>query len=71
VSLEFGFWSVKVAWPITALAACPVVKSAAQTAAAHSRKTEIRFMRRVEENVPIDNSILNYSKRGPMIPGDR
>src|ERR1035441_5535992 len=66
VSLEFGSWLVNVVWPITSLAACPVVKSAAAAAAAKSRKTEIHFMRDIEECVPVANVILNYSKRVPV-----
>jgi hypothetical protein len=44
VSLEFASCEVKVDWPITSLAACPVVKSAANPAAAHKNMTEWNFM---------------------------
>ena len=47
VSLELGSSSVKVTCPITARAAWPVRKSAAKTAAAERKKTEIHFMRNV------------------------
>src|ERR1039458_9898586 len=66
VSLEFGSWLLGVVGPSTRLAACPVVKAAAAAAAAKSRKTEIHFMRDIEECVPVANVILNYSKRVPV-----
>src|ERR1035438_7771324 len=68
VSLEFGSWLSNVVWPITSLAACPVAKSAATAPAAKSRKTEIHFMRNMEECVPMANVILDYSK---PIPANR
>jgi hypothetical protein len=45
VSLELLSWLVNVSCPITSLAACPVVKSAADSAAAPSKKTRVHFMR--------------------------
>ena len=47
VSLELGSWLVKVVCPITSLAACPFVKSAALMAAAQRMNTEMHFMRNV------------------------
>ena len=47
VSLELESWEVKVDCPITSRAACPVVKSAAHTAAAENKNMEMHFMRNV------------------------
>ena len=44
MSLELESWEVKVGCPITSRAACPVVKSAAQTAAAENKNIEMHFM---------------------------
>src|SRR5258708_31544548 len=60
VSLELESWEVKVDCPITSLAACPVVKSAAHTAAAEIRNMEIHFMRNVvgPESLVLESSII-------------
>jgi hypothetical protein len=42
--LELGSAAVKVVCPITALAACPLAKFWAKTAAALKRNTQIPFM---------------------------
>jgi hypothetical protein len=56
VSLELESCDVNVDCPITSLAACPVVKSAAAPAAAHRSMTERDFM----NNFDVDLS-PNYS----------
>src|ERR1700674_3629209 len=58
-------WSsclVNVTCPITALAACPVVKSAAHATAAHRTTSPIHFMRDIKGRVVKLALILNYSK---------
>jgi hypothetical protein len=59
VSLELGSSSVKVACPITALAAWPVRKSAEKTAAAERKKTQIHFMGNVVDTFkwPVDHQL--------------
>src|SRR5579872_3234372 len=52
VSLEFGSAFANVGCPITARAACPVVKSAAHAAAAHKRIVGMHFMRNVNGRGP-------------------
>jgi hypothetical protein len=63
VSLEFGSWLVNVVCPITSLAACPVVKSAALMAAAQRMNTEMHFMRNVNGCVTMRTATIDYSKR--------
>jgi hypothetical protein len=63
VSLEFGSWLVKVVCPITSLAACPFVKSAALMAAAQRMITEMHFMRNVNGYVTMRTATIDYSKR--------
>jgi hypothetical protein len=68
VSLEFGSWLVKVVCPITNLAACPVVKSAAVMAAAHRMNTEMHFMRNVNGCLTMWTVRIDYSKRRRRFP---
>jgi hypothetical protein len=62
VSLEFGSSLVNVVCPITSLAACPLVKSAALMAAAQRMNTEMHFMRSVNGCVTMRTVIIDYSK---------
>jgi hypothetical protein len=64
VSLELGSWLVKEVCPITNLAACPLVKSAALMAAAQRMNTEMPFMRNVNGCVTMLRIVsTDYSKR--------
>jgi hypothetical protein len=64
VSLEFGSWLVNEVCPITNLAACPFVKSAALMAAAQRMITEMHFMRNVNGCVTMLRTVTtDYSKR--------
>src|SRR5580700_247232 len=47
VLFEFGSADVKLLWPITNLAACPVVKSAAELVAARIINAQIHFIGRL------------------------
>jgi hypothetical protein len=60
MSLELESWEVKVVCPITSRAACPVVKSAAHTAAAQNKNMEKHFMRNVvgPERMDLESSII-------------
>jgi hypothetical protein len=60
MSLELESWEVKVVCPITRRAACPVVKSAAHTAAAASKNMEMHFMRNVvgPKRMDLESSII-------------
>jgi hypothetical protein len=53
---------VNVSCPITALAACPVVKSAAHATAAPNKISPIHFMRDIKGRLVKLALILNYSK---------
>src|SRR5437870_4115364 len=62
VSLELESCAVNVCCPITSRAACPVVKSPANRAAAQRKNTGIAFMRNIDGRLTVWILSLNYSK---------
>jgi hypothetical protein len=71
VSLELESWLVNVSCPITARAACPVMKSPADMAAAQRNNPRRHFMRNIDGRVRMRILPFDYSKPGMPVRDTR